>query len=95
MPAELHDLIWDELAKKLDTVNYERVIMTLGEVLSGDFFYQYVKSGKMPFEIVAMGTLAMHCLLTFLLHMKQSWQMYLTLPKGSPSRIWRITIAVL
>ena len=46
MPEELHDLVWVDVTAKISNLSYHKVILSLPEVLSGDFYNNYVKSGK-------------------------------------------------
>jgi hypothetical protein len=58
MPAELHDVIWEKLAKGMEQgmeVRWARVCMRLGEVLSGRFFEEYIKTGELEVSSFAAG----------------------------------------
>lgn len=46
LPEALYDLIWGDVAAKIQDLKYERVIMALPELLEGEFFNQYIKSGR-------------------------------------------------
>ena len=50
-PEELYDIVWHNVAAKIGQVQYERVMMSLPEVLSGDFFNEYVKKGKVTWML--------------------------------------------
>lgn len=45
LPEEVYELCQQELDGDIGTLRYARVNMTLLEVLSGDFFTQYIKKG--------------------------------------------------
>ncbi|KAL9101091.1 MAG: hypothetical protein Q9163_003606 [Psora crenata] len=51
LPGELYSLLWHDIVAKLKHIQYDRVIMSLSEVLEGDFFNQYIKSGQLRFEL--------------------------------------------
>ncbi|TKA76893.1 hypothetical protein B0A49_01298 [Cryomyces minteri] len=46
LPSELYELIKHELDGDVGTLRYSRVNMSLGEIISGDFFNHYVKIGN-------------------------------------------------
>lgn len=47
MPQDAVELVKDKLeAASLLVPSYHRVIMTLGQVLEGDFFTEYIKLGQ-------------------------------------------------
>lgn len=43
LPEELHALVAEKLSEKV--FSYARVFMSLFDVVSGDFFNQYIKTG--------------------------------------------------
>ena len=45
LPEELYDLVWEEFSAKIEKLQYERVTMSLPDLLEGDFFNDYIKSG--------------------------------------------------
>ena len=45
IPEELYSLVWHDVVAKVQDLQYERVIMSLSELLEGDFFNEYVKTG--------------------------------------------------
>ncbi|KAJ4028518.1 hypothetical protein NW752_000779 [Fusarium irregulare] len=45
LPAEVHDAVSEQLAKTSMSPRYSRVVMSLGDVLQGDFFTEYIKRG--------------------------------------------------
>ncbi|KAI1071157.1 hypothetical protein LB507_009650 [Fusarium sp. FIESC RH6] len=45
LPAEVHDAVSEQLAKTSISPRYSRVVMSLGDVLLGDFFTEYIKRG--------------------------------------------------
>lgn len=45
LPAEVHDAVSEQLAKASKPPRYSRVVMSLGDVLQGDFFTEYIKRG--------------------------------------------------
>ncbi|OCL01504.1 hypothetical protein AOQ84DRAFT_306556 [Glonium stellatum] len=46
LPDEIHELIQQQLDGDVGTVCYARVYMSLGEILMGDFFNEYIKKGN-------------------------------------------------
>ena len=46
LPEELYHLVWDRIAQQIPKLQYGRVIMSLSDVLSGDFYIEHIKSGK-------------------------------------------------
>ncbi|KIW82441.1 hypothetical protein Z517_05468 [Fonsecaea pedrosoi CBS 271.37] len=46
LPDELYSLLWKKLDASMEPVKYAKVIMKLADVLSGDFFTEYVKRGN-------------------------------------------------
>jgi hypothetical protein len=47
LPAEVHDAVSEQLAKTTGPPRYSRVVMSLGDVLQGDFFTEYIKKGAL------------------------------------------------
>ena len=45
LPQELYDVIWKDVEAKISNIHYSRVIMSLSEILDGDFFNKYIKIG--------------------------------------------------
>ena len=46
LPEELYDLAGQDVSSKTGSLGYSRVIMSLSELLEGDFFNKYIKSGN-------------------------------------------------
>ncbi|KAL1634955.1 hypothetical protein SLS56_002038 [Neofusicoccum ribis] len=46
LPEEIYELIKQELDGAAGTFHYARVIMSLGEIIDGDFFNHYIKTGN-------------------------------------------------
>ena len=46
LPRELYDRIWPQVQSNIGTARYYRVIMSLFQVLEGDFFNVYLKTGE-------------------------------------------------
>ena len=46
MPDELYSLVWDRINGEMKKARYAKVIMKLEDVLTGDFFTDYVKKGR-------------------------------------------------
>lgn len=50
MPAELYDAIWEKVLKNMVQgmeMKWARVFMQLGDLLSGRFFEEYIKTGTL------------------------------------------------
>lgn len=45
LPQELYDVVWKDVEAKISNIQYARLIMSLSEILEGDFFNQYIKIG--------------------------------------------------
>ncbi|UZP35656.1 hypothetical protein NXS19_003472 [Fusarium pseudograminearum] len=45
LPVEVHDAVSKQLAKTDESPRYSRVVMSLGDILQGDFFTEYIKKG--------------------------------------------------
>ena len=45
LPQELHDVVWKDVEAKISDIQYSRVIMSLSELLEGEFFNHYIKIG--------------------------------------------------
>ena len=45
LPQELYDVIWKDVEAKISNIQYSRVIMSLSDILEGDFFNKYIKIG--------------------------------------------------
>lgn len=45
LPVEVHDAVSKQLAKTDEPPRYSRVVMSLGDILQGDFFTKYIKKG--------------------------------------------------
>lgn len=45
LPEEVFEIVRQELDGDVGTVRYSRVNMSLSEIISGDFFNQYIKTG--------------------------------------------------
>ena len=46
LSAEAYDAIRPRIEERLPKFEYQKVDMSLGQILEGDFFNQYIKSGK-------------------------------------------------
>ncbi|CAF9909444.1 hypothetical protein IMSHALPRED_008363 [Imshaugia aleurites] len=46
LPQELYDVVWKDVEAKISNTQYSRVIMSLSEILEGDFFNKYIKIGN-------------------------------------------------
>ncbi|KAJ0374006.1 hypothetical protein COL26b_007717 [Colletotrichum chrysophilum] len=46
LPQECYELVHQKLAKELAPPTFHRVVMTLGQVLDGAFFTEYIKRGQ-------------------------------------------------
>ena len=49
LPQALYDVVWEGVKAKISNVQYSRVIMSLSELLEGDFFNKYIKIGILDF----------------------------------------------
>jgi ribonuclease P/MRP protein subunit RPP40 len=47
LPDEIWRLVQDKIKQELDGIEYHKVSMTLLDVISGDFFNQYIKIGTL------------------------------------------------
>lgn len=45
MPQELYDIVWSKVAAKMGEAYYERVIMSLPDILSEDFLKEHFRTG--------------------------------------------------
>lgn len=45
LPEELYPLIWENVAERIENIQYHQVIMSLSELLEPDFLNKYVKTG--------------------------------------------------
>lgn len=45
LPEELYHLIWENVAERIENIQYHQVIMSLSELLEPDFLNKYVKTG--------------------------------------------------
>jgi ribonuclease P/MRP protein subunit RPP40 len=64
LPAEVHDAVSEQLAKTTGPPRYSRVVMSLGDVLQGDFFTEYIKKGDIAMHSegqTTVGTLFTLC----------------------------------
>ena len=52
LPQELYDVVWKDVEAKISNIEYSRVIMSLSEILEGDFFNNYIKIGTSSFDHV-------------------------------------------
>ncbi|KAL8643591.1 MAG: hypothetical protein Q9210_007621, partial [Variospora velana] len=52
LPEELHNIIWENVTRKLQPLEYSRVIMPLSALLDGEFFNIYIKSGQLRLELL-------------------------------------------
>jgi len=46
LPAELYDLAREKLESEAAILRYARVYLSLLDIVSGDFFNQYIKAGR-------------------------------------------------
>jgi len=51
LPQECAQVVKDKLVERFRAPSYERVIMRLSELLTGDFFNEYIKIGESPISI--------------------------------------------
>lgn len=49
LPEELYGIVKKDVEAKVKAIQYFRVIMPLSELLEGDFFNSYIKSGSYRF----------------------------------------------
>lgn len=47
LPEELYEIVWKDVEKKIKDIQYSRVIMKLADLLDGDFFNSYIKTGTL------------------------------------------------
>ena len=47
LPQELYHVVWKDIEAKITNIQYSRVIMSLSELLEGDFFDKYIKIGTL------------------------------------------------
>jgi len=45
LPAELLQVVQQEIVSQLGNWQYAKVMMSLGEIIEGDFFTEYIKKG--------------------------------------------------
>ena len=45
MPQELYDIVWSNVAAKIGEAQYERVIMSLPDILAEDFLNEHIRKG--------------------------------------------------
>ena len=45
LPEEIYELVWQKVAAKTSHIQYSRVILSLSDLLEGDFFNVYIKRG--------------------------------------------------
>lgn len=45
LPQELYDFIRNDVEAKISSIQYSQVIMSLSEILEGEFFNEYIKIG--------------------------------------------------
>lgn len=50
MPEECYELVKRNLVEQRDAPVYQRVTMTLGQILDGAFFLEYMKKGNYGFR---------------------------------------------
>lgn len=46
LPQECYELVLQKLVKEMAPPTFYRVVMTLGQVLDGAFFNEYIKTGQ-------------------------------------------------
>ncbi|KAI4129459.1 MAG: hypothetical protein LQ338_002240 [Usnochroma carphineum] len=51
LPEELYDVVWKNVASRLQPLEYSRVILPLSALLEGDFFNTYIKSGLLRLQL--------------------------------------------
>ncbi|CZS78425.1 unnamed protein product [Fusarium graminearum] len=51
LPVEVHDAVSKQLAKTDELPRYSRVVMSLGDILQGDFFTKYIKKGVLTMYV--------------------------------------------
>lgn len=47
LPAEVRDVVQRELEEHVGGVRYAKVMMSLREIVEGDFFTEYIKKGRL------------------------------------------------
>ena len=52
LPGELYDIIWKEVEAKINNVHYSQVIMSLSDLVEGDFFNTYIKTGTITLVVI-------------------------------------------
>lgn len=60
MPEEAFEAVHAAVVENREAPQFKRVVMSLRDVLSGDFFTEYIKKGKAQLLIFAMSTLTMN-----------------------------------
>ena len=45
LPEELYHLIWENVAERIETIQYHQVMMSLSELLESNFLNKYIKTG--------------------------------------------------
>lgn len=45
LPQELYDIVWSNVAAKMGQAQYERVIMSLPDILSEEFLSEHLRKG--------------------------------------------------
>ena len=46
LPKEAYEAIWAAVVKDRDAPKFKKVVMSLQDILSGDFFTEYIKKGE-------------------------------------------------
>lgn len=49
LPQDLYEVIWNDVEAKISNIQYSRVIMSLSEMLEGEFFNKYIKIGTLSY----------------------------------------------
>ncbi|EEP78635.1 predicted protein [Uncinocarpus reesii 1704] len=46
LPEEIYQTVWDTVSSKISSCQYAKVFMSLADILEGDFFNKYLKTGN-------------------------------------------------
>ena len=68
LPQELYHVVWKDVEAKIGNIQYSRVIMSLSELLEGDFFNKYLKIGTSNLSHVSVHLSHSMACITSVLH---------------------------
>lgn len=54
MPAEIYNVVHEKLVSTQQPPRYSKVTMTLGDILEGEFFNEYIKNGTVDCSVVPL-----------------------------------------